>query len=42
MRAKYFDWCSARVAERFVALGVAEIYELAGLLKVSGFRSRRW
>jgi len=31
MRAKYFDWCSARVAERFVSLGVAEIYELAGL-----------
>ena len=30
LRAKYFDWCSARVAERFVSLDVAEIYELAG------------
>lgn len=31
LRAKYFDWCSARVAERFVSLGVQEIYELAGM-----------
>lgn len=30
LRAKYFDWCSARVAERFVSLEVKEIYELAG------------
>ena len=29
LRAKYFDWCSARVAERFVNLSVREIYELA-------------
>lgn len=30
LRAKYFDWCSARVAERFVSLDVKEIYQLAG------------
>jgi hypothetical protein len=29
LRAKYFDWCSARIAERFVNLSVREIYELA-------------
>lgn len=29
LRAKYFDWCSARVAERFVSLEVQQIYELA-------------
>lgn len=31
LRAKYFDWCSARVAERFISLDVREIYELAGV-----------
>lgn len=29
MRAKYLDWCSARVAERFVKLTPEEIYQLA-------------
>ena len=29
LRAKYFDWCSARIAERFVNLSVREIYALA-------------
>jgi len=29
LRAKYLDWCSARVAERFLALTPDEIYELA-------------
>ena len=29
LRAKYLDWCSARVAESFLALTPDEIYELA-------------
>ena len=29
LRAKYYDWCSARVAERFVSLEVKQIYALA-------------
>ncbi|HSJ15204.1 MAG TPA: hypothetical protein VK939_12360 [Longimicrobiales bacterium] len=29
LRAKYYDWCSARIAERFVQLSVERIYELA-------------
>jgi hypothetical protein len=29
LRAKYFDWCSARVADRFLRLSPDEIYELA-------------
>lgn len=29
LRAKYLDWCSARVAERFVELTPDQIYELA-------------
>lgn len=29
LRAKYLDWCSARVAERFLKLTPDEIYELA-------------
>ena len=29
LRSKYHDWCSARVADRFVALSPEEIYELA-------------
>jgi len=29
MRAKYLDWCSARIAERFLKLTPDEIYELA-------------
>jgi hypothetical protein len=29
LRAKYLDWCSARVAERFVKLTPEEIYQLA-------------
>jgi hypothetical protein len=29
LRAKYFDWCSARLAERFLQLSPEQIYELA-------------
>ena len=29
LRAKYLDWCSARIAERFLALSPDEIYERA-------------
>jgi hypothetical protein len=29
LRAKYLDWCSAKVAERFLRLTPEEIYELA-------------
>ncbi len=29
IRAKYLDWCSARLAERFLELTPDEIYELA-------------
>jgi hypothetical protein len=29
LRAKYLDWCSARIAERFLQLTPDEIYELA-------------
>ena len=29
LRAKYIDWCSARVAARFVKLTPEEIYQLA-------------
>jgi hypothetical protein len=29
LRAKYLDWCSARVAERFLDLSAEEIYTLA-------------
>ncbi|MEO5511594.1 MAG: hypothetical protein ABIV28_06140 [Longimicrobiales bacterium] len=29
LRAKYFDWCSARIAERFVSLSTLDIYALA-------------
>lgn len=29
LRAKYLDWCSARVADRFLDLTPDEIYELA-------------
>lgn len=29
LRAKYLDWCSARLAERFLALTPEQIYELA-------------
>jgi hypothetical protein len=29
LRAKYIDWCSARVAERFLQLSPDDIYELA-------------
>ena len=31
LRAKYLDWCSARVAESFLALSPDEIYQLAEL-----------
>lgn len=29
LRAKYLDWCSARLAERFLDLSPEEIYEMA-------------
>lgn len=29
LRAKYLDWCSARIADRFLALEPEEIYRLA-------------
>ena len=29
MRAKYLDWCSAQLADHFLALSPSEIYELA-------------
>ncbi|MBI4408588.1 MAG: hypothetical protein HY561_02690 [Gemmatimonadetes bacterium] len=29
LRAKYLDWCSARVADRFLQLTPEQIYELA-------------
>jgi len=29
LRAKYLDWCSARVADHFLALSPDEIFELA-------------
>ena len=29
LRSKYHDWCSARVADRFVELSPEQIYELA-------------
>jgi hypothetical protein len=29
LRAKYLDWCSARIAERFLDLSAEEIYALA-------------
>lgn len=29
LRAKYLDWCSAKVADRFLRLTPEEIYELA-------------
>ena len=29
LRAKYLDWCSARIAERFLALEPEEIYAMA-------------
>ncbi len=34
LRAKYLDWCSARVADRLFKLRPEEIYELAGALVV--------
>ena len=29
LRAKYLDWCSARIADRFLRLTPEEIYKLA-------------
>lgn len=36
LRAKYLDWCSARVAERFLDLSPEEIYVLASPPGVEG------
>lgn len=33
LRAKYYDWCSAKVADRFLQLSPDEIYELAQLAR---------
>jgi hypothetical protein len=40
LRAKYFDWCSARIAERFVHLSVQEIYALADSAAASSDEDR--
>jgi hypothetical protein len=36
LRAKYHDWCSARLAERFLQLSPSEIYELAERAPAAG------
>lgn len=36
LRAKYLDWCSARVADRLFRLRPEEIYELASSLERGG------
>jgi hypothetical protein len=36
LRAKYFDWCSAQVADRFLALSPDEIYALANAASEGG------
>lgn len=36
LRAKYLDWCSARIAERLLALSPDEIYVLAARLHTRG------
>lgn len=36
LRAKYLDWCSARIAERFLDLSPEEIYELAHAVPSGG------
>lgn len=36
LRAKYLDWCSARVADRLFKLRPEEIYELARTLDADG------
>ena len=36
LRAKYLDWCSARIAERFLSLDPEEIYRLARPGEASG------
>jgi hypothetical protein len=35
LRAKYFDWCSAKVAERFLELTPDEVYELSQAASLS-------
>lgn len=49
LRAKYLDWCSARITERFLALEPEEIYAMArpaesaeaGLWSLTGGESYR-
>ena len=40
LRSKYHDWCSARVADRFVELSPEEIYQLAHAAGGDGERGR--
>ncbi len=35
LRIRYFDWCSAKVAERFLSLPEEEVWELAQRARVS-------
>jgi hypothetical protein len=39
LRAKYLDWCSARVADHFLALSPDEIFELAERATHAGERT---
>jgi hypothetical protein len=41
IRAKYLDWCSARIAERFLQLTPEEIYELAEMASRDDVESSR-
>jgi hypothetical protein len=41
IRAKYLDWCSARIAERFLQLTPEEIYELAETASRDDYESLR-
>jgi hypothetical protein len=41
LRAKYLDWCSAQVADHFLALSPAEIFELAERAARGNESSRR-
>lgn len=36
LKAKYHDWCSARLAERFLQLSPAEIYDMAERVPETG------
>ncbi|HZJ48020.1 MAG TPA: hypothetical protein VFD97_03155 [Acidimicrobiia bacterium] len=38
LRIRYFDWCSAKVAERFLSLPEEEVWELAQRARASTVR----